>query len=211
MEAVFTMSKSGLILIAVLALNSFSAEPAPEKVFPVPEVSTNAPVAPTDGKSDQKSKKDQAHVSVHGYGLFGNRELKRMLEFLQKPGERPEYLDANYIEDAILILFSKLNQDAYLAPKIRADLLLDNGEKRAFTWEHSLQEPLPRPLRIKSAEFHIDPGILFYFEQINFSGIHSYTGKEARRFFEETDALIRLKKQRTFNDQRLHAGMHKIG
>lgn len=194
-----------LAFAMVLAIRAFAQDET--NLVSVSEATTNAPAAPKGAIND---KKKQAHVGVHGYGLFGNRELKRMLDFLQKPGEKPEFLDANFVEDAVLILFSRLNRDSYLAPKIRAELVLDTGEKRSFSWEHSLQEPLPRPMRIKSIDFHIEPGILFYFERIQFSGIQSLTEKEARHFFEETDALIKVKKHRAYNDQRLRSGMHNI-
>ena len=114
---------------------------------------------------------EPAKLKVTGYGLFGNRELKAMVAVLQKTEERPEFLDANYIEDAILILFSRLQRDGYLVPTIRAEVEYWHGGKQVFTWTEALGEPLPRPMEAKRVVFEIDPGVLFHFEEIQFSGV----------------------------------------
>jgi outer membrane protein insertion porin family len=211
METLFALIRMFLCMLTLLASTvARAAEPADVSSPPgVSETTTNI-VSTTNATRTATSKKNAAKLSVHGYGLFGNRELKRMLHFLEKPGEIPEFFDANYIEDAVLILFSRLNKDGYLAPQIRADAFLDTGEKRTFTWKHSLEEPLPRPLRVKKLEFHIEHGVLFYFEAIDFAGLRSFTDQEARHFFEETDPLIPLKKHRIYNDQILRSGLRNV-
>ena len=58
-----------------------------------------------------------AKLKVSGYGLFGNRELKGLLSVLQVTEERPKSFEANYVEDAVLVLFSRLGRDGYLFPQ----------------------------------------------------------------------------------------------
>ena len=45
-----------------------------------------------------------AELKVTGYGLLGNRKLKTMLELMESAGKKPELFDANFVEDAALIL-----------------------------------------------------------------------------------------------------------
>src|SRR5262245_25249838 len=47
-----------------------------------------------------------AILKVSGYGLLGNRELKRILRTVELSGRKPEYFDPDFIEDAALILSS---------------------------------------------------------------------------------------------------------
>src|SRR3954468_12830703 len=62
-----------------------------------------------------------AKISVSGYGLFGNLQLKGLLTVLQRPGEKPSTFGANFLEDAVLVLFSRLTRDGFLHPTIRAE------------------------------------------------------------------------------------------
>src|ERR1043165_6031714 len=60
-----------------------------------------------------------AALSLSGYGFLGNRKLKKTLELLGQPGKKPEFYDANFVEDSALILMSRLNRDGYLKPHIQ--------------------------------------------------------------------------------------------
>ena len=72
---------------------------------------------------------EPAKLTVSGYGFFGNLELKSLLKMLDEDTENREFFDANYIEDAALILMSRINRDGYLKPKISA--LLTAGAQTA--------------------------------------------------------------------------------
>ena len=101
------------------------------------------------GVLGQGTNEPPAKLSVKGYGFFGDRELKSLLDVLKKPGEKPLYFDANYIEDAILMLYSRLERSGYLHPRITVQAELENGEKKTFEWTQPLGPPLPRPLRAR--------------------------------------------------------------
>src|ERR1043166_5030247 len=45
-----------------------------------------------------------AILKVSGFGVLGNRELKRILRTVELSGRKPEYFDPDFIEDAALIL-----------------------------------------------------------------------------------------------------------
>jgi outer membrane protein insertion porin family len=151
-----------------------------------------------------------AKLSVKGYGLFGDRELKSLVTLLERSGEKPTAFEANFIEDAVLILYSRLNRDGYLYPVIRANLELTNGESRTFTWTAPVGEPLPRPLAAKRLEFDIQEGVRFYFDEVRFAGVTAMSLRDAAHFFIETDALIKLKANRVYTPQKLRAGLKNL-
>ncbi|HEV8544379.1 MAG TPA: POTRA domain-containing protein, partial [Verrucomicrobiae bacterium] len=151
-----------------------------------------------------------ARLSVSGYGIFGNRQLKNILTVLQKPGARPRTFDANFVEDAVLVLFSRINRDGFLYPKIHATVRFEDGHEETFTWTNPLGEPLPRPFPARHVEFKIEPGVLFYFEKINFAGVEAIPLKDAAHFFIQTDVIIFRKQDRVYSPERLNSGMKSL-
>src|SRR5687768_6910003 len=93
-----------------------------------------------------------AKLKVRGYGLFGNRELKSLVSVLQMTDKRPEFFEANYVEDSVLVIFSRLRRDGYLFPTVRAKVKFRGGGEGEFTWTEPLGEPLPRPFEAERVE-----------------------------------------------------------
>src|SRR5687767_6712013 len=98
---------------------------------------------------------EPAKLKVRGYGLFGNRELKSLASVLQSGDKKPEFFEANDVEDIVLVLFSRLRRDGYLFPSIRARVEFRDGRNDEFVWTEPLGEPLPRPFEAKRVEFEI--------------------------------------------------------
>ncbi|MGZ8919882.1 MAG: BamA/OMP85 family outer membrane protein [Limisphaerales bacterium] len=154
---------------------------------------------------------EPAKLKVSGYGLFGNRELKGLVSLLQTGEKKPEFFEANYVEDAVLIMFSRLQRDGYLTPTIRAEVELREGSVQEFIWTEPLGEPLPRPFEAKRLEFKIDPGVLFYFDEVQFSGVDELMSlQEAAHFFIETDALFKLRKNRRYSPEKFQNGVRNL-
>ena len=161
--------------------------------------------------SAEKSNHEPAKLKVGGYGLFGNRELKGLVSVLQTTEERPEFFEANYVEDAVLILFSRLRRDGYLFPTITAEVEFRDGTSSEFVWTEPLGEPLPRPFEAKKLKFQIDPGVLFYFEEVRFSGIDDLIPlRDAAHFFIETDALFQVRKNRRYSPEKLRNSVKNL-
>src|SRR5947207_946298 len=114
-----------------------------------------------------------AKVSVKGYGPFGNLELKGVVQLLERPGEKPKVFEANFVEDAVLILFSRLTRDGYLHPTVKANIESVGGEHRTYTWTDPVGVTLPRPLGAKKVRFEIEKGVRFYYEEIRFEGVNA--------------------------------------
>src|SRR5258707_553645 len=70
-----------------------------------------------------------ASLKISGYGLLGDRELKRMLRTLEFPAKKPQYFRPDTIEDAALILTSRIKSDGFLRPSITIGLRLADGKQ----------------------------------------------------------------------------------
>jgi outer membrane protein assembly factor BamA len=155
--------------------------------------------------------KEPATLKVSGYGLLGNRQLKKSLQLLVEPGKKAESFDANFIEDAVLVLISRLNRDGYLKPVVTARLTMEDGRQLSYEWREPVRdEPLPRPLNVRKAEFQIDKGVLYYFGEVHFNGLTVVPDKTARSYFIETGTLIPFKRTRIFSPDRLERGLSSL-
>jgi outer membrane protein assembly complex protein YaeT len=157
-----------------------------------------------------ETKEKPASISVSGYGFFGNREIKALLKSLETPGDKPAWFEPNYIEDATLVLFSKLQRDGYLHPRVTVEAVTVNGETQTFTWDAPLGEAIPRDLKARELHFQIDHRVLFYIDQIAFSGVTALTLEQAAHFFIETDALIKLKHNRIYSPERFQRSVKNL-
>jgi len=112
----------------------------------------------------------RAKLRISGYGILGNRELKRILKTVQLGTKKPEFFDPVFVEDSAMILSSRVRRDGYLKPKVYASLTLEHGGHMRVEAQELLDNPLPRPLRIKSVHFKIEKGILYHYEKLEFEG-----------------------------------------
>src|SRR5690606_4675589 len=69
-------------------------------------------------EEEEPPEQEPAKIKVRGYGLFGNRELKSTLELLSPGEDLPPLLPTSFVEDAVLVLFSRLEKDGFLNPAI---------------------------------------------------------------------------------------------
>lgn len=152
-----------------------------------------------------------AKLEVSGYGVLGNLELKNLLKTFDEKNKQREFYDANFIEDSALILISRISRDGYLQPKITARLTFENGESKTYEWRETIREPLPRPINARRVEFVIDEGVFYFFDEINFEGLQAIAEDDARAFFVERGALVKLKQSRVFTPARLARGLSSLG
>lgn len=160
--------------------------------------------------SSAAEKKDPAKVKISGYGFFGNIELKNLVKTFDEKEKQREFYDANFIEDAVLILISRVARDGYLKPTISAKITLENGGTQKYQWRETIAEPLPRSIKAKLIEFEIDKGIFYCFEKIEFENLQSISVEDAKAFFVERGALVKFKKARTFTQSRLDRGISSL-
>jgi hypothetical protein len=105
---------------------------------------------------------EPARLKISGFGWLGNRELKRTILLLQGQKKDAPLYDANFVEDAALILLSKVTDDGYLQPRIEATLTTADGAAKSFEWDARLDTILPRPLEAIKVIFFIRRVPLFF-------------------------------------------------
>src|SRR5262249_9052655 len=80
---------------------------------------------PTTARADSATTNAKpARIKISGYGLFGNRELRRMLVTLELGGKRPVFFESSFVEDATLLLNARVKRDGYLKPSLTLRLTL---------------------------------------------------------------------------------------
>jgi outer membrane protein assembly complex protein YaeT len=126
---------------------------------------------------------------------------------MQEEDMRKEVVDANFIENAGLIIISRMREDGFLNPTVIADMELADDRRFAMRWRSTIDPPLPRPLSARRVHFKVYEGQRYFFDQLTFSGLYALPEKQARSFFIETDALITLKRNRIFTPGRLKRGI----
>jgi outer membrane protein insertion porin family len=151
-----------------------------------------------------------AKLKINGYGFLGNRELKRILSTLELAGKKPEFFSPSFVEDAALVLASRVRRDGYLQPSLQISLQLDNGRHLEVQAATLTETPLPRPLRIVAARFHIHRGVLYYFKSLEFHGVTAVPEKTARSYFMETESLFSSKSGRTYTPDRVQQGVSSL-
>jgi len=151
-----------------------------------------------------------AKLKISGYGLVGNLRLKRTIKLLEFQTKKPQFLEANFVEDSALILRSKLRDDGYLAPAIAVSATLEDGRELTFDLRDSIKEPLPRPLRAREVKFQIKEGVFYRYTRIEFEGLDVMPAKAARAYFVETTGIIALRRNRVYSPDRLKRSLSNL-
>jgi outer membrane protein insertion porin family len=171
-----------------------------------------APLAAAAESNDPATvtKPKPAELKVSGYGILGNRELRRILRTLELGGKKPDHFGAPFVEDAALILTSRVKRDGFLEPKLTIQLRLADGGELLVNAADLLENPLPRPLRITGVHFHVQKGVLYYFKSLEIDGLFSLPEKQARTYFMQTETLLKVKRARIYTPTILRQGTSSL-
>jgi outer membrane protein assembly factor BamA len=156
------------------------------------------------------AKADHAQLKISGYGPLGDLELRHTLLLLEANGKRPPSFDADFIEDSVAILFSRLTDDGYLHPRITTEITLANGKIARYQWTNAFNQTLPRPLASRRLEILIERGTRFFYDDIRIDGLETLPLPIALSYFESTGELIRLKNERIYSPEHLRHGISSL-
>ena len=160
-------------------------------------------------RAEKTNAPPHAKFKISGYGFLGDLRLKRIIKLLEVPKKKPEFFDANFMEDTALILKSKIREDGFLNPTIVITVYRDD-EKKGVRYFWNETEPLPRPMQAREVRFKIRKGVLFHFEKIEFTGLTALKEKKALGYFIETSGLVPLKQNRVYSPERLKRGVANL-
>src|SRR5262245_43852696 len=148
-----------------------------------------------------------AVVKVSGFGLLENREMRRLLRSFQTNQAFPTIVGRDFVEDAALMLLSRVNQDGYLDAKLVAHFTLVDGTKQTFTWTNVLDAQLPRDFAARQARFQVRPGRRFFYQSVEFEGGQAISAREAGRYFIGSDTLLSVRATRVYTPARLRSAL----
>ena len=150
-----------------------------------------------------------ARLKISGYGFLGNRQLKRTLVTLESV-KKPAFFGPNFVEDATIVLRSRILDDGYLQPQLTILMTLEDGRRMTVKAADLLDNPLPHGLRVKVLEFKIHKGVLYHYKNLSFDGLETIPDKHARAYFVESASLLRLKRYQVYTPERLQNGLNSI-
>src|SRR5438093_2706012 len=154
-------------------------------------------------QAQESNKVQRAKLKVSGFGLIGNRELKKTIRLMSGKKAAPEFYDANFVEDAALIIMSSVDREGYLAPRVTATLTLADGKVQTFKWDKDIDTVLSGPLAVKKVRFRVRRGVRYYYRKLAIHGLKSLASSEARALFVQTGFLVSLKSTRIYTPSRL--------
>ncbi|MFP4358033.1 MAG: outer membrane protein assembly factor [Puniceicoccaceae bacterium] len=147
----------------------------------------------------------QENIKVRGMGLLSDMRLKNRLSFLQGfAGDEKVRLDSAMLEDTAFILLEQIRLTGHLRPKITGIMRTAGGEV-SRTWTHPYSVVLPADFEAESVVFRIEPGVLYYYDEVRVTGIESIPEKEVLRYFVPTGRLFVLNRDRFFTPGNLEA------
>jgi len=164
----------------------------------------------TTGTPDEERKPKPGKLSIKGYGLLTNLELRNLVKITQTDGKFPPRFDANFIEDAALILLSRLTQDGYLRATLTCEAIVQGTNTTNLEWTRNRIAQVPRDLTCSKLTFKVEKNQLYFFESLHFSGLQAISEKEAQDYFFVADSLIPSRKQRAYNRRRADQGMTNL-
>jgi outer membrane protein assembly complex protein YaeT len=151
-----------------------------------------------------------ARVKVSGYGLFGNREMRRLLLDFAPGGKMPPVIDRTFAEDAALLLLARAQDEGYLHATLKARFVLSDGSEARFAWTNSTEAVVTNDFAARAVRFRLEPGVQFYYRRIVFDGLHRFSLHEANSYFVNTDLLLKMRRNRIFNPETLRGSLRAL-
>lgn len=153
---------------------------------------------------------EPAEIKVRGFGFFKNFELRTALRLLLDDGARRETLDANFVEDAALVLNSELVEQGFFAAAVEAVWIDAEGRPGRATLDAMLSDPLERPLAIRELRLEARPGVRAVVEKVEISGLTVLAPEEATRFFRPTTGLYTPDSARAWSPARTRSATDRL-
>lgn len=150
-----------------------------------------------------------AKLRISGFGLIGNRTIRSSLRELL-PDKEASAFDANFIEDAFLILHNRLVDDGYLDPLVVGNLTSTNGTHLAVWWDGVEELEVPRDVQVVDAQFELIHGVLHFYDDLVIEGVTALPPGRAEAFFMTRDSLLNLKTARRFSPDHLQSSLRNL-
>jgi len=153
---------------------------------------------------------DEAHWKVGGSNPLENLRLSKQLHLLF-PAEGRQAFEPYEIEDAALVLVSHLQAKGFLDAHVQARVFEDEAsEGRVFEWDSGLDTYLPNGLFASRVEFTLQPGLRFYYKDLQVEGDAVLDSETVATFFFEEPFFLQGERGRIFTESGFNAGMSNL-
>lgn len=156
-----------------------------------------------------------AKISVKGFGLFGNAELKNALQLLEI-GNEP--IDSQKIDDGAFLLLTRLTQNGFLEAKIEGEYQTTDGDIGNVIWTIPFEPQLSENVSAEKIQFKTIPGTLYHYNSVSIEGLQSIDPEIAQTYIIPDSSLISRKKDRAYSEstlsnhqKQLAAGLAALG
>lgn len=156
------------------------------------------------------AKTEPPKLVIRGLGLLQDRKLKRVILQAFPENRHDQPFDANFVEDAFVILRNQLVADGYQDAVIYAHLITTDGDQINIDWDGREELKVPRPLSVQEARFDADQRQLFYYNDFKIEGLTAMPTDQATGFFYKTEMLLRLKSNRRFSRRQLNDSVDNL-
>ncbi|MBC8040428.1 MAG: outer membrane protein assembly factor, partial [Opitutaceae bacterium] len=164
---------------------------------------TAEPIAATERKPEP------AKLSVSGLGWWDNRQQRLALDRILGE-ERGAVVDANTVEDAVLMIVSSLAAEGFLRPTIKARLTLTDGRSETVEFDASLTTLLPRELQAKAVRLEVDQGVRSVVQGIKISGLTAIKPEAATGYFRPNEVPLVGRQARAYSPARLQRSQEAL-
>lgn len=157
-----------------------------------------------------EAKTEPAELSLRGFGVFKNLELRNALELLLDEGEAREFFDSSFIEDAALVLNSELVEQGFFAAEVEAVWRDAEGVEGRARLDATLSEAMPRGVRARELRLMARPGVRAVVEAVEIEGLGVIDEADARGFFQPDSGLFTPKALRAWSEAKTSGGAAKL-
>lgn len=142
----------------------------------------------------------QENLRIKGFGFFKNINYDRRLAFLHGvPANEPVCLNAAFLEDSAYLLLQQLKRNGYLKPGVEGIFQVGNVFTRAV-WENAYSIQLDADFSADYATFYLRPGVFYYYESVDVSGVTALDAETIRRHFIPDGFWMVTKSSRVFTE-----------
>ena len=171
---------------------------------------TSTPRAPTNPVPNDAEPDSHARLTVTGLGWIENLSLKNVLRQVRANRERPATYDPNFIEDGAFLLLNHIRRLGFLRASLLARTTSLDGSIQEWTWTEQAMPDLPRTLAAQRADFIVNSGLRYYYDDLSFDGLDPGEVESARAYFVRTDGLLRTRQMLRFSRNELQAAITNL-
>lgn len=135
-------------------------------------------------------------VSVKGFGLFGNAELRSALTLLDI-GDGT--LSAQKMDDGAFLLLTRLTQNGYLDATVSAEYEREDGTLGTAEWGSPFEPQVREGAVAQKIRYTVHPKTLYYYDTVEIEGLSSIDTEEAKSYIIPDTALYSRKKDKSYS------------